>query len=1590
MGIPKHVELLMSYRSSRLLAPLIALALLGSCDRGRTTDADGEHESDSATLRRIATNQWYTERGVDDPSGPWSAEYRRYMLQVAAFERARWGNMIPRGDRTPELVNGASWVSLGPTQATFLHNGNITLNVTDAGRLRSIVPTANYLYIATAGGGVWRRDLSNNTWTPLTESLGSLSCGSLAVDPTNANVVYLGLGDPFDGFGIGLVKSTDGGNTWSDPVFLGDSLVIPIVVVDPNNPSVVLAGTDKGLYRSTDAGATWNLVNIATGVTNAPYVWSIDWTGGSKLVLALEASHSVTTGSTLGQVWTSADDGATWTQATGMTKTSGVGRITVAAAPSSRSTVYAMAAVPNATNQTDLADMFKSTDGGKTWTALNVLNKKYTNALNPTAGETSTVNGILNGQGWYNQLVLVDPTTPTTVYFAGSLNLVQTTDGGSTFTLLSDWLAQGNLPYVHADFHAGAFDASGTLFVGTDGGFFERTSATNNTWTDTLNVGVVSHLLYTVSSSLNNVNAVLGGMQDNGTRLREGTTSTFDAVIGGDGFGTNINRANAANMIGSIYNETIYKSTNSGTSWAQATTGIPATGLTCSACWFWTKVLGWPGDATGNTLYTFTNTIYKSTNYAGAWAALATSPVGSTGAVIRNIGVHATNANIIGAVGSGGYVWLSSNGGTSWTAVASGDAFATPPAATALPGSNKSLSWIEFDKTNSQIVYVASVAPNQHANHVWKSTNFGQSWTSIDGNGLPTGAPVNMITGDPTDATSQVLFAGTEVGVYRSTDGGATWNRYGAGLPLVSVKDIYISPDASTSLVRIATYGRGFWQLNGGPASNDFSISANPTTVSAVQGTSTMTTISTAVTAGAAQNVALTVVNLPTGTTATFSPNIVSSNNGSSTLTLNVGATTTPGTYTLTVTGVGQYAVHTTKVTLTVTKIPDDFSISANPTTVTVNPGASGPTMISTAVTSGSAQSVALTVTGLPTGATGTFTTTPINSGQSTTLTLASGTAAPGTYNLTVTGTGASATHSTPVTFVINPPPANDFSISANPTTVTVTAGASGMTTISTMTTSGSAQTVMLTASGLPTGATATFNPTSVTSGMSSTLTLASGTAAPGSYPITITGTGASATHTTTVTFVINAPNDFSITAMPSTVSVAQGASGTTTVMTMLTSGSAESVALTASGVPTGATATFNPTSVTAGNNSTLTLASGTAAAGSYTITITGTAASATHTTTVTFTITAPATNDFSLTASPTSLSVTAGGAVGTSTISSAVVSGTAESIALTASGMPSGMTATLGPTSVNAGASSTLTITAGASTAAGVYTVTVTGTAPSATHTTSVTVTVGAAQASDFGIAVGSSGVSVVQGASGTAPVTTTVVSGAPETVMLAATGLPAGASASFTPASVTSGNGATLTLTAGATTTPGSYTITVTGTAASGTHMATLTLNVLAAVSDDFGVSAAPSQVTVAPGASGATTIATTLVTGNAQAVQLTVDGLPAGATGSFDNANITVGQSATLTLTAASTTAAGTYMLTVTATGSSATHTTTVAFEVTGGGGGGGSGSGGGKGGCGCTVGAAPDPTVDIAGGLAALALGILLFGRRRVAGIARHRR
>jgi uncharacterized membrane protein len=305
---------------------------------------------------------------------------------------------------------------------------------------------------------------------------------------------------------------------------------------------------------------------------------------------------------------------------------------------------------------------------------------------------------------------------------------------------------------------------------------------------------------------------------------------------------------------------------------------------------------------------------------------------------------------------------------------------------------------------------------------------------------------------------------------------------------------------------------------------------------------------------------------------------------------------------------------------------------------------------------------------------------------------------------------------------------------------------------------------------------------------------------------------------------------------------------------------------------------------------------------------------------------------NFTIAASPASVSG-AQGANGTSTITTTVSGGFNSAVALSASGQPSGVTVSFNPASIAAPGSgtSTMTMAVASTAAAGSYTITVTGTGGGNTHTSAVTLTVTAPPA--FAISAAPTSVSVVQGGKGTSTITTTISGSFNAAIALSASGLPAGTTAAFSPASIGApgAGSSTMTLTVGSSTAAGTYPVTVTGTGGGLTHTATVSLTVTAPA---FTITASPTTVSAAQGAKGTSTITTAVSGGFNSAIALSASGLPAGTTAAFSPPSIGApgAGSSTLTLTVGPTTPAGTYPVTVTGTGGSTTHTSTVTLTVT----------------------------------------------------------
>ncbi len=312
-----------------------------------------------------------------------------------------------------------------------------------------------------------------------------------------------------------------------------------------------------------------------------------------------------------------------------------------------------------------------------------------------------------------------------------------------------------------------------------------------------------------------------------------------------------------------------------------------------------------------------------------------------------------------------------------------------------------------------------------------------------------------------------------------------------------------------------------------GTSTPGFSLSASPTSVSVVQGSSGSSTISSTVSGGFNSAIALSATGQPSGVTVGFSPTSITGA-GSSTMSLTVASGTATGTYTIKVTGTSGSITESTSVSLTVTAVASpSFTISASPTSVSVVQGNSGTSTITTAVSGGFNSAIALSATGQPSGVTVSFNPTSIaapGSGTSTmTMTVAS-TTATGTYTITATGTGGGITHTATVSLTVTAPVSGSFTISVSPTSGYLYQGQSGYAVVTTKVSGGFNSAIALSATGVPSGVTYNFTPSSIAapgSGTSDFNLTVSRTAPVGTYPITITGTGGGVTHTTVLTFQI-------------------------------------------------------------------------------------------------------------------------------------------------------------------------------------------------------------------------------------------------------------------------------------------------------------------------------------------------------------------------------------------------------------------------------------------------------------------------------------
>jgi uncharacterized membrane protein len=536
--------------------------------------------------------------------------------------------------------------------------------------------------------------------------------------------------------------------------------------------------------------------------------------------------------------------------------------------------------------------------------------------------------------------------------------------------------------------------------------------------------------------------------------------------------------------------------------------------------------------------------------------------------------------------------------------------------------------------------------------------------------------------------------------------------------------------------------------------------------------------------------ISLSATGVPAGVTLSFNPATITGGAATNAV-FAATATAQSGSYPVTITGTSGSLTATAALTLTVTA--SSFALVPAAASLAVVQGHSIATSIIDKVTGGFAGPIALAATGQPSGLTVTFSPATITSaGGSSTATFTVGTGVtPGSYPVTVTGSSEGVSQTTTVTVVVSAP---TYTL-AGGASLSLPEGGSGTTTVSSRSSNGFSAGIALSASGQPAGVSVSFTPASISGvGTASVGLQVAASVAAGSYPITITGSGGGLTETATVTLTVTVPS-FSLTTAGSSLSVLQGEKGTLTLTSKAAGGFASPIQLAASGQPSGVTVAFTPATLAASGTTSVSfqVAAGTAA-GAWPVVITGTSGTLTTSLTVTLNITAAS---FTLTAPASAITISQG-AGGSVTLSTAMAGMLSAPVTLAVNPPNSAATATLGTTSLTPPAQVPLSFIVPAGVAAGSYPLSIVATSGSLTQTLNLTLVVTTPIPPAFGFTPSSTTLTLTHGTSATFSVQTAVTGSGTPTIALSMSGLPAGVTASFSPASTSGAGASTVTLTA------------------------------------------------------------------------------------------------------------------------------------------------------------------------------------------------
>ena len=711
---------------------------------------------------------WYWQRHTDDAG---------YLVPPTATWQA-WqhlqNNNNNRHANERTTSSSLTWTFSGPdSSGAFVGDGAGS----GVGRINVVAfhPTDSNTYcIGSPGGGAWKTTNNGTSWQCLTDQLPNLSVGDIKYNPLNANTMYLCSGDRdgSDYYGIGVLKSYDGGTTWNTTGMIwADSMfnIANCILVNPLDTNSLILGTTAGLYRSYNGGASWAFM------LSGNFIQLLYRPNDTNIVYAGMGSSSATA-----QVYRSHNGGTTWVPVTSFVN---VDRVAIAVTPANPNIVKALCSTSSGTNPEGLEGIYSSSDTGHTFTEVFVGSCSGNHDLLGWAADASDC----GGQGWYDLPIAISPLNANLVYIGG-VNAWSSTDGGTTWSILNQWtLMASGIKVVHADKHSMVYNplCPTRFFETNDGGIYNAYNPTSSGLWKNLTNGLGITEFYGVATTPL-ANWVIAGAQDVGSKLIK--PSLYEEADGGDGTWsqidnvditsaytsspggyidiidpTNVQPDNTANDIsGNILGGSI----EGGGAWVTPFLIEP----TCHTC----LIAGY-------------QSVYRTTDKGNTWTAI--SPGLASNSLLRLATTLADSNTIYASENSPSTpVHYTHNMGGTWTNL---------PA----PYAGKLISDIKVDPRDKDHIWATFSGYGSHHVSEW---HLATGWQTFDA-GLPD-VPVHCIAINP---ITREMYVGTEIGVFYRDSTMAAWVMNSTGMPAISVTDIEINTTGGE--IWASTYGRSLW-----------------------------------------------------------------------------------------------------------------------------------------------------------------------------------------------------------------------------------------------------------------------------------------------------------------------------------------------------------------------------------------------------------------------------------------------------------------------------------------------------------------------------------------------------------------------------------------------------------------------------------------------------------------------------------------------------------------------------------------------------------------------------------------------------------